>query len=146
MRPLALLPLLALAACHTPAAHGPLAFSVDVTLTPAAAQKLSALHEKVTVAAYYLGSPAPGVPVTADGQVDLGSEKVEFAPPQSHMDFTASVIDGGDLKTITGKPRVLINVFSSRHAAADNLLDCDTFEDDIAVAQARPPHITCGLL
>ena len=135
-----------LGACHAPAAHGPDAFAVEVALTPAAAAKLSALHEKVAVAAYYSGLPAPGVQPGQDGQVDLGSEKMEFAPPQTQVGFSGAVIGDSDLKSIAGPPRVLINVFSARHVAPDNLLDCGTFEDTIATAQAHTPHITCDLL
>ena len=145
-RRLALFALLGLAACQAPAAHGPRAFTVEVALTPAAAARLSALHEKVAVAAYYSGAPAPGVQPGQDGQVDLGSEKMEFAPPQSQVGFSGAVIDEGDLKTIAGPPRVLINVFSARHAVSDNLLDCGTFEDTIATAQAHTPRISCDLL
>lgn len=137
---------LGLAACHAPAPHGPRGFAIQVALTPAAATKLSSLHEKVAVAAYYYGVPAPGVPANQDGQVDLGSEKTEFAPPQSQVSFTGSVVDEGDLKTIAGPPRVLINVFSARHAVSDNLLDCSTFDDAIAAAQAKTPRITCDLI
>ena len=57
-----------------------------------------------------------------------------------------TVIDSNEIKTIVGPPRVLINVVSARHAAPDNLLDCSIFEDDIAVAQARTPRITCDLI
>lgn len=138
--------LVGLAACQAPAAHGPHAFAVDVTLTPAATQKLATLHEAVAVEAYYSGLPAPGVQATPDGQVDLGSEKQELTPPRSQVTFTGSVISDNDLKTIAGKPRVLINVFSARHAAPDNLLDCGIFEDEIATAQAKMPHITCDLI
>ena len=145
-RLIALAALPCLAACHAPAAKGPYAFSVDVTLTPAAVQKLASIHETVAVQAYYAGLPALGVQATPDGEVDLGSEKMEFTPPQGHVTFTGSVISGNDLKSITGKPRVLLNVFSARHAAADTLLDCGIFEDEIAVAQAKPPHITCDIL
>jgi hypothetical protein len=137
---------LGLTACHAPAAHGPRGFTVEVALTPAAAAKLSSLHEKVAVAAYYYGLPAPGVPANQDGQVDLGSEKMEFTPPQDQVHFSGAVVDEGDLTTIAGPPRVLINVFSARHAVSDNLLDCSTFEDTIATARARTPHITCDLI
>ena len=135
-----------LAACHAAPARGPYAFTVEVTLTPAAASRLQALHEKGAVIADYSGSPAPGAQATPDGQVDLGSETVELAPTEGHAAFTAAAIDSGELKTIAGKPRVLINVVSARHAAPDNLLDCSIFEDDIAVAQARTPRITCDLI
>ena len=138
--------ILALAGCHAPPAHGPHAFAIEVVLTPAAASRLAALHEKVAVIADYSGFPAPGVQATPDGQVDLGSETVELAPTEGRAAFTGAVIDGGDLKTITGPPRVLINVVSARHAAPDNLLDCSIFEDDIAVAQAKTPRITCDLI
>ena len=138
--------LLGLSACQAPAEHGPYAFAIDVTLTPAATQKLASLHETVAVQAYYAGLPAPGVQATPDGEVDLGSEKVVFTPPQGQVTFTGSVISGSDLKTISGKPRVLINVFSARHAAPDNLLDCTIVEEEIAAAQAKTPHITCDLI
>ena len=143
---LAGLAILALAACHAAPAPGVYAFTVEVVLTPAAAARLQALHEKVAVIADYSGLPAPGVQATPDGQVDLGSETVELAPTEGRAAFTAAAIDGGDLKTIAGKPRVLINVVSARHAAPDNLLDCGIFEDDITVAQAKTPRITCDLI
>ena len=136
----------ALAACHAPSAHGPHALAVEVVLSPAATSRLAALHEKVAVIADYAGLPAPGVQATPDGQVDLGSETVELAPTGGRAEFTAAAIDGGDLKTIAGKPRVLINVVSARHATPDNLLDCNIFEDDIAVAQAKPPRIICDVI
>ena len=144
--PLAGTAILALAACHAPAVQSPHAFAVDVVLTPAAAARLQALHEKVSVIAAYSGRPAPGVQATPDGQVDLGSETVELSPTQSHAAFMGTVVDGSELKTIEGPPRVLINVVSARHAAPDNLLDCNIFEDDIAVAQAKTPRITCDLI
>ena len=137
--------MLGLAGCHAPPAHGPNAFTVVVALTPQASAKLTALHEKVTVAAYYYGLPAPGVQAGPDGQVDLGSEKVEFAPPQNQAVF-AGALDDGELKTIAGPPRVLVNVFSARQAAPDNLLDCGIFDDAIVTAQAHTPHIVCDLI
>jgi len=139
-------PFLALVACHASPARGLHAFAVEVTLTPAASSRLAALHEKIAVIADYSGRPAPGVQATPDGQVDLGSETVELAPTHGRAQFTAAAIDGGDLKTIAGPPRVLINVVSARHAAPDNLLDCNIFEDDIAVAQTETPRITCDLI
>jgi len=138
--------LLALTACQAPAAHGPHAFSVAVDLTPAAVAKLNALHEKVAVAAYYYGLPAPGTQAGPDGEVDLGSEKLEFSPPQSQVAFTGAAIGEGELKTIAGRPHVLINVFSARHAAPDNLLNCSIFDGEIAAAQTKAPHISCDLL
>ena len=139
-------PVLALAACHAPPKPAPHAFAVEVALTPAATARLTALHEKIAVIAAYSGAPAPGVQATPDGQVDLGSETVELAPTQGRATFTGAVIDGGELKTIAGPPRVLINVVSARHADPDNLLDCGIFEDDIAVAQATTPRISCDLI
>ncbi len=145
-RALALCGVMALTACHAPVTRGPYAFSVDVTLTPAAARKLASIHETVAVQAFYAGLPAPGAQATPGGEVDLGSEKLELTPPQGRATFTGSVISDRDLKTISGKPRVLINVFSGRHAAPDNLLDCTIFEAEIAAAQTRTPHITCDVI
>ncbi len=139
-------PILALAACHAPPGPTPHAFAVEVVLTPSATARLTVMHEKIAVIADYSGAPAPGMQATPDGQVDLGSETVELAPTQGRAQFTAAAIDGGELKTIKGPPRVLINVVSARHAAPDNLLDCNIFEDDIAVAQAKTPRIICDLI
>jgi len=137
---------LGLAACQAPAAHGPNAFMVEIALTPAATARLMALHEKVAVAAYYYGLPAPGVQAGQDGEVDLGSEKLELAPAQTRAAFTGAAIGGTELKSIAGRPHVLINVFSARLAAPDNRLDCSIFDGEIAAAQAKPPRITCDLL
>ncbi len=145
-RGLILSTLLCLTACQAPAAHGPYAFTINVALTPAAAAKLTALHEKVAVAAYYYGLPAPGVQAGQDGEVDLGSENLQLMPQQSQAVFSGAVIGATDLKSIAGKPHVLINVFSARLANPDNILNCSIFDGEIATAQAKTPQITCDLL
>ncbi len=45
-----------------------------------------------------------------------------------------------------GKETVLINVYSGRRSNANNLLECDMFEDDVKLAEANGIHIGCKLI
>ena len=79
------------------------------------------------------------------GQIWLGNEDVEIDSLGQTVHLKAALDDEG-LGWIKGGPRVNINIFSARHADPNNLLNCEIFEDDIAVAQARAPVLRCVML
>ena len=134
-----------------PGSQGGFAFTLAVTFTPAAAAKLQAMGEKVTVSAMYFGTPSDAASAASKademGQLDMGRDAVEIAPAN-----TTVTISGNGLQTelmpdlADGKPSVLVNVFSARKVATNNLLDCGIFEDYITVAQQTPATIACDLI
>ncbi len=131
-----------------PMADTPYAFDIALTLTPAAKTKLERLHEKIGVSAWYSGLPnAAGKPkAEEDGQVEFGADEPVLEPDTSLVHIPGGGLDTSRLKYIKGDPLVLINVYSARKAAADNLLECTIFEDTIRKAQTAPVAIGCKLI
>lgn len=108
---------------------------------------LATRGETIIVSASYYGSPADGARIKVDdvGQVDLGREQHVLASPGT-AHFSGARIAVGTRRALKQPPEVNINVFSGRKTSPDNLLDCDIFQDDIAVATHSPVTITCKLL
>ncbi|MGY0559039.1 hypothetical protein [Lysobacter sp. A421] len=131
-----------------PASPDPLAFTVDVTLSDSAKEQFSSSGETVIVGATYFADPAAdaGEDVINDvGQVDLGSALVTL-PGEGQAAFGSGGLQRDRLDLIEGEPQVNINVWSGRKSSPDNLLDCDMFQDAIAVAASQPVAIDCRLL
>lgn len=126
----------------------PNSFTVDVQLSPAARARLDRLGEKVEIKAMYYGLPnAAGKPkADEDGQIDLGSRTMDIDPGQRDMMIRGDALASGRLNLVDGEPKVLINVYTARKVAQDNLLDCGIFEDTIAKAQEKPIAIACKLI
>ena len=108
---------------------------------------LAQIGERVVVSAFYYGDPSANSAAQTDemGQIWLGNEDVTIDPLDQKVRLKAA-LDGEGLGWINGAPRVNINIFSARLADQYNLLNCDIFEDDIAVGQARTPVLRCTLL
>jgi YARHG domain-containing protein len=120
-------------------------YVVQLTLSPAAASKLSSSGETVRVSASYYGTAAPGVPVEGDGEVGLANEVVDLPNGTTAINLGGISIAENDIrKTREGRPLLLINVYSSRKVFADNLLDCGIYQGD--AAQAGQVEITCKLI
>lgn len=123
-------------------------FSVQVTLSDAASRQFAKSGESVVVAAAYSGAPRPGVDgheLDDVGQVDLGRVEKEL-PGAGSVTFNGNAIPQDKLRLVAGAPQVNINVYSGRHSSEDNLLDCDFFQDAIAIAANKPIQIHCRLL
>ena len=126
-------------------------FKVAVSLTPKAAARLAHPHETIVVSAYVYGEATPkGVKRhLADemDQIDFGKEQYIEIPgagvaqvPGVRYDKTKlAYIDGGKLL-------VLVNVYSGRRSAKDNLIECGIFEDSVALAAKAPIPIACKLI
>jgi hypothetical protein len=108
---------------------------------------LAQIGERVVVSAFYYGEPSAKGAAHADemGQIWLGNEDVTIDPLDQKVKLKAA-LDAEGSGWIKGVPRVNINIFSARLADQNNLLNCDIFEDDIAVAQARVQVLECVLL
>lgn len=128
-------------------------FSLVLTLSPAALADLLRLKEQVTVSAMYSGEPTKeatkkGIPDEV-GEVGLGNEEIT-RPPSTEPTTFAFAGKGFQAKRLKwvapGTAKLLINVYSARKAADDNLLDCGIFEGTLAEAAAKPIEISCKLI
>jgi hypothetical protein len=154
----ALAAIFALAACGeetpAPAASAPAAapsasYKVQVTFTPRTLEKLKELGEKVTVANMFFGLAGPATPAadkSDDGQVQLGEVMRDIAPQNQIITVAEPRLDAAKLAHIDGKPMLLINVYSARQKAPDNLLSCGIFDDTLEKAEAAPIEIECDLI
>lgn len=153
MRPTFRLPIAALALLlAAPALAAPAAapkFKVQVTLSAQAQARLAKLKEAITVSAMYSGAPnKAGAKIAMEGEIDLGNEEITKTPAGAALDFdfVGKGYKAGDLKYVAGKPRLLINVYSARRVADDNLLDCAIHDGAIDAAGAKPIAIACKLI
>ena len=124
------------------------AYKIELSFTPRALEKLQELGEKVTVSNFYHAMAAPGAAARAEtmGQVGFGDNAMQVEPANQIVRVSVSPFDPAKLKDIEGEPRLLINVFTARKAAPDNLLVCGIYDDDLAKAEAAPIPIACDLI
>jgi hypothetical protein len=135
-------------AAAAPADTG-MGFSVDVSLSGAAAAKLSALKEAITIAAYWYGEPTRAARKQADemGQINLGTEDVRIPGSGGRGEITGRKVQVKRIAWVRDRAvQVNINVFSARLSGPNNYLDCGLFEDAVTVARAKPIQIACKLI
>src|SRR5689334_9334699 len=95
------------------AAAGPIPFSINVTVSAKAIEKMAKEGDQVRVSATYFGKPKPGVTPAADpSRVSLGDEE-EVSAPASWVAKFSGAYDVAAAKDIDGEPRVLINAVST---------------------------------
>ena len=154
----------ATAASTSPATHATQAttttsnaFDVEITLTPAARERLLSRHESLIASADYFGYPsaqaqAQRVPGSENPwltlhrmQVELEGDALNDTPTAR---FPAVALDAKQLgwTEAPDAPQVNINVYSGRRSSPDNLLDCAMFQDTLAVASRAPIRLACGLI
>ena len=122
-------------------------YRVEVSLSPAAQSKLAKDKETIIIAADYYGTPTAAAADQANevGQLDLGKAEHELAQAGA-VDFDANGFMSDRLGLVEGAPEVNINVWSGRHSSPDNLLDCEFFQDALAVAAKAPIRLHCKLI
>lgn len=122
--------------------------TVDIELSDAAARRLHQDAETIVVYVSYFGFATPAARDMADdlGMVDLGSASPELAPGSHQAVFDGSQFKRDRVRLISGGPRVNINVLSGRRSSEDNILDCDLYEDSLAIATRSPIRLGCKLL
>jgi hypothetical protein len=134
----------------TPAASPSASYKVQVTFTPRTQEKLRELGEKVTVANMFFGianeATIAAGKVEGDGQVALGEVLRDITPQNQIVTIAEPTLDPAKLAQTEGKPMLLINVYSARQKAPDNLLGCGIFDDTLEKAEAATIEIECDLL
>lgn len=123
-------------------------FSVVVTMTPAAAERLTRDHEGVVVSAWYYADPKKGAERQANpvGLVDLGTEELALDGAGGQAHVSGSTIDPAAFALIGGPLQVNVNIWSARRSGPDNILACDFFDGLLSRAQMAPVELRCGLI
>jgi hypothetical protein len=131
------------------APDGGMGFSVDVSLSSAAAARLNALKEKIVVSVFWYGEPTKAARKRADerGQIDLGTEEVRLPASGGRGEITGKTVEIKHIDWVKGRAvRVNVNVFSARLSGPNNYLDCGAFEDAVAIARSKSVQMTCKLI
>ncbi len=124
-------------------------FTVTVTYSQKATATLTAGKETVIVVGYLYGFPIKGTPkqdVDHVGQIDMGEVKKEIALGTTatfdHVKLNQPMIKWMDSQG----PQLLINVYSGRKSAPNNLLDCGIYEGALKAVQGQSIPIACKLI
>jgi hypothetical protein len=132
-----------------PPPAAPAGFTVKVTYSQKAMDKLLASKETVIVVGYLYGLPKAGTPksdIDEVGQVDLGEVKQEIVPAATAT-FDRVKPDQALMKWINDQGlQLLINVYSGRKSSPNNLLDCGIYEGPLAAVQGQSIPISCKLI
>lgn len=147
-----------------PVARGDNAFQVRVTLSEAAAGALDANDESIVVAADYFGYPSVSaqqrqLPGTEEPWLLLARRQVELDAAGA-AGFPEVALDAERLQMVEqGRPHLRVDVYSAAAGATDpaapgtgdeategNLLDCGTFQGELAAAVRSGVDIDCKLI
>jgi len=118
-------------------------------LSDKAAMRLKMRHESIVVSAADSGEPKKDAAtghVSEIGMVDLGTENVEVIGAEGLVRVTGTKVDQRRLEWMKGPVLVNVNVFSGRHASADNILACDFFDGKLSSAVRKTPVLHCSLV
>lgn len=115
------------------------AFSIEVSLSQKANEKLSSSKETIIVAAWFSGLPkdTTSKEYAESGEMFLASARVELSNSRiasfEGIKFSRAAYDSLADKNIS----VLINVFSGRRTTQDNLLDCNILSKKMSAVRGR---------
>jgi hypothetical protein len=139
--------LAAAALCIGASAPLPTALVIDVTLTPRAAQRLAALGEGITIAAYHDGEPTKAHVKQADKmyRIALGIDRLTVSGRAQRVTMPLAKLDRSRLSWVV-EPHLLINVVSAMHKKPLNLLDCGNYDGPLAGVRGKPIAIKCDLI
>lgn len=122
------------------------AVKIDVSLTPAAEQRLAAAGEGVRVQVTYAGDPAPGQESAVNelGLVELGGS-VHALPGAGTVSLPIEAVDAAKLGLIVGQPQLMVNATSGSAAAPTGLLACPFYWDTLSKAGDEGVSIACDV-
>jgi hypothetical protein len=133
------------------------AFTVEITFSPAARERLAKQNESVIVSADYFGyasaqAQAQRIPGSENPWFTLHRAQVELdavpANAAATARFPAVTLDAKQLAWTDAPtaPQVNLNVYSGRRSSPDNVLDCTMFQDTLEVASHAPIRLSCRLI
>lgn len=132
-----------------PAAASEFGFSVKVDLSPAAAERLAALGETITVWTLWHGQPTAAARKHADreGKIDLATEDVSLPGTGGIAVVTGRNVDPRHVARIRDRDvRVDVDVVSAARKHPYNLLACTVLGGSLAKLPPSPIPIHCRLI
>jgi hypothetical protein len=105
-------------------------------------------NESIVASAAYSGEPKKDAMGHANqiGMINLGVENVEVMGAEGVAHVTGTKIDIRRMDWIKGPVLLNVNLFSGRHASADNILACDFFDGKLSSAVHKTPELHCSLI
>jgi hypothetical protein len=123
-------------------------FSIAVSLSETAQNKLQATHESVLVIAYFDGDPLPGKGKDNSPMrgVVLGSDE-KLVDANNVATFSGTKVSQSSWNDLSSKDYyVTINVVSARKSSKENLLDCADPIDRISTFAGKSTQVSCRLI
>jgi hypothetical protein len=128
-------------------------FTVEVSFSEKARQKLTESKETIVAISYFTANPRKDASLKAyrkllsrPGPLGLGEVEVEATPGES-LKFGAIKLDQSAIAVIDDQgPQLLLNVVSGRRSSENNLLDCGIFEGALKSVQGTVIPIACKLI
>src|ERR1019366_5912347 len=123
-------------------------FSIAVTLSEHARQRLQSIHESVLVIAYFDGDPLPaqGRDNAPFRDVFLGNDQ-KLVDDQNVATFDPTKVSQSNWDRLADKDYfVTINVVSARKASKNNLLWCGVPEKRLSTFAGKTTEVSCDLI
>ncbi len=123
-------------------------FEVEVELTVRANTLIRADQETIIVSAFLTGIPKDTTleDYQREGEIGILNHDVELTDTRialfKNLKFSRKVYDSLADKDI----RLLLNVYSGRKSAPDNLLNCDIFSGKLSTILNKRPTLFCSLI
>ncbi len=117
-------------------------FTIEVSLSAKARDRLAMPPDSIIVSAAYFADPTPATGNQANDvdQIGLGRAQAEV-PTDGTVAFDGNPLQQDRLGLVQSEPQVNINVYSGRKSSSDNPPDCGMFQDSLAVAAKAPIEI-----
>lgn len=131
------------------AGPSPYDFTMQVHMTPRAAEAMKAQRSSIRITAFYYGFAKPEFKAGADrlNRIELGSEAYDYPRDAATVRFPAESVDVSRLNQVErGEVWVLTNVGSiDKSRFPSDLLDCKEFTGPVEVARTVPQTAECDL-
>lgn len=123
--------------------------ALTLTLDPAAAGKLKDMGERVIVSAMYYAHARPGAASeeAPDGMLDLGTEEFVVEAASQTLSLSPAPLSSETAeRSVDGVVRLLVNVYTAREAAPDNLIHCGIIDGPVVELAGAPQAVSCEML
>lgn len=120
--------------------------TIKIEFDAAATKALIKAGERVKLAGYFYGAPAPNATMQADeaDQIYLSGEEYTIWPTDQSVTFGQSLAKAPVDQVV--EPFLNVNIYSARFTSEDNLLDCAFLDDSLKSLGTAEHVLTCKLI
>ncbi|PJK14741.1 hypothetical protein CO613_04510 [Lysobacteraceae bacterium NML07-0707] len=121
--------------------------TINLTLSPKAAEEIKQSGETIVVEVIYGGDPIASAQSQTNefDLIELGRVKKELQGPETIL-LSEDVINKDQLEKTIGQPQIMINTTSGMKVSKENILGCEFYWDTLSKAGQAPVNIACKLL